>query len=377
VTSLAERLLRRLQADRRTRVPLATLQELVLELEPALRTSPLKRDELAEALEEGAQAGRLRLPAQRRLYGGQPPLPAWVVVVRDDPAPPTVSGRDYFWRHELAWAGELRFRPEELERLKRVNAWLRDLGSEEPIVPVRERSLELFDDEKLLEKLQTGRLFEEGRLSLELLCARTVHPPFVFHRVSPGPVLLVIENHHTYDSFSRLLGPESGVGILAYGAGTAFVGSVTSAGDLPQPIEEIRYFGDLDAKGLRIPLDAGHARGAGLPSIQPAGRLYDRLLQIGVAAAIHPISAVTVGGLAAWLPAELRAEVEALLVNGRRMAQEASGTRRCRRCCGNARTSSRRPDAVRRRPLTRPRDWPGRCTGCGIGGAPWWHCLHR
>jgi len=306
-------------------VPLVTLQELVLELEPALRTSPLKRDQLAEALEEGAQAGRLRLPAQRRLYGGQPPLPAWVVVVRDDHAPLTVSGRDYFWRHELAWAGELRFRPGELERLKRVNAWLRDRDPDEPIVPVRERSLELFDDEKLLEKLQTGRLFEDGRLSLELLRARTVHPPFVFHRVSRAPVLLVIENHHTYDSFSRLLGPESGVGILAYGAGTAFVGSVTSAGDLPQPIEEIRYFGDLDAKGLLIPLDAERARGAGLRRIQPAGRLYDRLLQIGVAASTQPISAGTAGRLAAWLPEEQRAEVEALLVNGRRMAQEAVG----------------------------------------------------
>jgi hypothetical protein len=322
--SLTERLLRRLQADRRTRVPLATLQELVLELEPALRTSPLKRDQLAEALEEGVQAGRLRLPAQRRLYGGLPPLPAWVVVVRDDHAPPTVPGRDYFWRHELAWAGELRFRPEELERLKRVNAWLRDRDPDEPIVPVRERSLELFEDEKLLEKLLTGRLFEEGRLSLELLRARTVHPPFVFHRVSRAPRLLVIENHHTYDSFSRLLGPESGVGILAYGAGSAFVGSVTSAGDLPQRIEEIHYFGDLDARGLRIPQDAGRAPGAGLQS-RPAGRLYGRLLQIGVAAVTQPISAVTASRLAAWLPAELRAEVEALLVNGRRMAQEAVG----------------------------------------------------
>lgn len=41
------------------------------------------------------------------------------------------------------------------------------------------------------------------------------------------------------DSFARALGPGSGVGILACGAGSAFEGSVTYAADLPQPIAEI------------------------------------------------------------------------------------------------------------------------------------------
>ena len=141
MTSLLERLMTRLEAGRRSRVPLATLQDLVLELEPALRTSPLKRDRLAEALEEGVRGGRLRMPAQRRLYAGHPPLPSWVDVVRETEAAATVSGQEYFWRPELAWAAELRFRPDELERLKRVNAWLRDLEPDEPVIPVRERSL--------------------------------------------------------------------------------------------------------------------------------------------------------------------------------------------------------------------------------------------
>jgi hypothetical protein len=325
VTSLAERLLAKLEAGRLSRIPLALLQDLVLELEPALRTSPLKRDRLAEAIEEAAGAGRLRLPAQRRRYGGHPPLPAWVTLVRDDTARPTVVGRDYFWRPELAWAGDLRFRPEELERLKRVNAWLRDHSADEPVVPVRERSLELFGDEKLLEQLQGGRLFFAGRLSLDLLRARTVHPPFVIHPVSAAPLLLVIENHHTYDSFSRLLGPSSGVGILAYGAGSAFVGSVTYAADLPLRVEEIRYFGDLDAKGLRIPADADRVRGPDLPHVRPAAWLYERLLQVGVAVAAPPVRAEMVGQLVAWLPPDLRDEVAAMLAAGHRMAQEAVG----------------------------------------------------
>jgi hypothetical protein len=325
VTSLVERLLARLEGGRRTRIPLAALQALLLELEPALRASPQKRELLAEALEEGGRSGQLRLPAQRRLYSGHPPLPAWVEVVRDsERPPPTVSGRDFFWRRELAWAAELRFRPDELERLKRINLWLRDRDDDEPVVPSRERSLELFGDEKLLDQLQTGRLFADGHLTLEMLRARIVHPPFVFRRISDAPVLLVIENHHTYDSFANLLVQESGIGILAYGAGSAFLGSVTYVSDLPRPIDEIRYFGDLDPRGLRIPLDAGSAH-PDLPEILPAERLYERLLQVGVPSPTRPVSADTANRLAAWLPPGLRPEVAAMLVNGRRMAQEAVG----------------------------------------------------
>ena len=325
VSSLADRLLARLEAGRGSRIPLARLQDLVLELEPALRTSPLKRERLAEAIEEAAGAGRLRLPASRRRYGGHPPLPAWVLLVRESAVQPAVAGSDYFWRPELAWAAELRLRPNDLDLLKRVNAWLRDLPAGEPVVPVRERSLELFGDEKLLDRLQAGRLFLAGRLSLDLLRARRVHPPFVTHAVSAAPVLLVIENHHTFDSFSRLLGPSSGVGILGYGAGSAFAGSVTYAADLPVRIREIRYFGDLDARGLRIPADADRARGPDLPPVRPAAGYYERLLQVGVTAAAPPVPPETAAELVAWLPPALQDEVAAMLVAGRRMAQEAVG----------------------------------------------------
>jgi Uncharacterized protein conserved in bacteria C-term(DUF2220) len=323
VTPLAERLLAHLEAGRLTRVPQATLLELMLELEPALRTSPLKRERLTEAIAEGVAAGRLQLPADRRRDSGHPPLPAWVAVVREDAAPSTVAGHEYFWRPELAWASELRFRPDELERLKRVNAWLRDRAADEPVVPLRERSLELFGDEKLLERLLGGRLFFGGRLSLPLLRARPVHPPFVCRPVSEAPVLLVIENHHTFHSLSELLGPSNGVGVLAYGAGDAFVGSVTYAGDLG--VGEIRYFGDLDAKGLRIPAAADRERGLGLPPVLPAVALYERLLSIGVPASAPAVPADVARELAAWLPADLRVPVVSLLEGGRRLAQEAVG----------------------------------------------------
>lgn len=143
-------------------------------------------------------------------------------------------------------------------------------------------------------------------------------------------MLLVIENHHTYDSFARLLGPGSDVGVVAYGAGTAFVGSVAYASDLRPPVEEIRYFGDLDARGLRIPVDADRARGASLPAIRPAERLYRRLLEVGVRAAAPPVAPRTAAELASWLPADLRDEVATMLAGGCRMAQEAVGSKALR-----------------------------------------------
>lgn len=311
-----------------------TLWELLLRADPALRVDARKREVLAEVVEEGVAQGRLRAPANRKKWSGSPPLPEWVVVQRREPEKPkTVAGRGYFWRPELAWAADLRFRSEDLGRLKQVNAWLRDMPADEPVVPLRERSLEILGDEKLLEKLMDGsKFFSKDRLNLGMLRAKIVHPPFVYKVISPAPVVLVVENHHTYDSFARLLDAGSGVGVVAYGAGEAFIGSVTYVADLPNAVEEINYFGDIDPEGLRIPQAAGRvARSAGLPDVVPAASLYSRLLTSGkVCPTSNPVSPETASRLARWLPEAMRSQVESLLIDGQRIAQEAVGSKALR-----------------------------------------------
>lgn len=332
--STVERMLETIDKSRVKKLSLPYLQHLLLDIEPALRTDPRKREVLGEVVERGVAEGKLRAPVSRKRWSGNPPLPEWVIATRSLPVQPaTVPGRDYFWRPELQWAVELRLRLEDMERLKQVNAWLRDMPADEPIVPLRERSLEIFGDEKLLEELTaSSRLVGKDRLTLDLLRARAVHPPFFYKVISQAPVLLVIENHHPFDSFARTLRPGSGVGMVAYGGGNAFVGSVTYAADLPQSVEEIRYFGDIDAEGLRIPIDAGRvARAAGLPDVLPAADLYDRLLRIGrVANGPKPISRAAAERMADWLPERLRPEVETLLAQGKRIAQEAVGLKALR-----------------------------------------------
>lgn len=83
---------------------------------------------------------------------------------------------------------------------------------------MRERSLELFGDEKRLEALLGGQMFWEGRLTLSLLRCRRVHPPSAWRQVGAGPWALVAEKHDTFYSLGQVLPADGPVGVLIYGS---------------------------------------------------------------------------------------------------------------------------------------------------------------
>jgi hypothetical protein len=74
----------------------------------------------------------------------------------------------------------------QLDDLAVINAWLARGGPNGTVLPLRERSYDIFDDEKRLDLLVGGVLFRPGRLTLERLGATVVHPPFVAERISRG-----------------------------------------------------------------------------------------------------------------------------------------------------------------------------------------------
>ena len=166
------------------------------------------RDALSEALRRLADAGALKLPSGARHWDStvDPPLPAFVTLLKPSERRPrrTVSTRDIPWAPELSFASSVT-RRDHLEVLMAVQRFLAEGGRERPMVPERERSLELFGDEKRLEHLRKGALFGEDKLSLELLRCFAVSPPLVWDIDPDGrrPTALVIENHHTYHSFVR------------------------------------------------------------------------------------------------------------------------------------------------------------------------------
>lgn len=305
------------------------------EAAPSLVTSPRRRAELRDAIGELESAGVVRA-SRTQDRSERPSLPTELTLLWRDADP--VVGREtaaFPWRPELAWAAGLPLRRTEFEALKAIQAHLRDMDDDEPIVPVGERSLAIFGNEKRLARLAKGeRLFGPGRLSMELLRAQTLAPPFVFRHVGPGRVVLVLENQATYHSVLATLPPGSPVGLVVFGSGANFVASVAYLAELPtdagiaQTFTAIRYFGDLDRQGLAIPLAADRvARGAGLPAVQPADGLWELLLDHGVRQRNEAVAPDVAARVAAWLPSRLRAAASDILIGGERMAQEAVGTR--------------------------------------------------
>ena len=320
---------RQLDTWPRRRVELGELMALLVAVEPALEHAPERRARLADILDELVDHDVVALPSARSYdRSARPALPRFVKLDRAAAPPRRHSGAAVAWRSELAWAGELSFDEQTLADLRAVNAFLRDGGAQRPLVPLRERSLQLFGDEKRLETLLGGRLFFDGRLTLTQLRAQPVHPPFVYQPIGTGPDALVIENHHTYVSLSRALPADGPVGTLIYGAGAHFKASVTFVADLPAQPRRLLYFGDLDIAGLDIPVHANTvAAASGLPPVQAAAALYELMLDHGRPAPVNDApSRYRVAKLTAWLPASIRPAAAAVLGEGQRLAQEWVGT---------------------------------------------------
>jgi hypothetical protein len=309
----------------RQRVRLVELWRIFDEVDPASRTDARRRGLLADTLAELAEAGRLRLPGSRSFDRTErPPLPRFVSLSSDLPA--AAPTRPVVWHPHLAWAPDTRLTPAQRTVLEQVNRWLH--SQRDPlVVPMRERSVEIFGHEKTLERLVATGLFAPGRLTLDLLRCRRVAPRFVIEPVGPGDLLLVVENSDTFDSLVRALRETTGhrVGSVGWGAGTAFEASVLSVPR--ESVAEVRYFGDLDEKGLQVPTNAAAlARREGLPPPRPATGLYAALLRLAVPQpGQRKVPLVAAGPLTVWLAPEHRDRAAALLLAGERLAQEAVG----------------------------------------------------
>jgi hypothetical protein len=314
-----------LRARPRPRVSLRDMWRLLDRVDPARRTQAQRRQALAWLLNELAGAEVIMLPADRAFDRGETPhLPLFVTVARTQQRG---ADRGVTWHPELAWVNDAELPPSHIDRLEEINVWL-FTNTDPLVVPTRERSLEIFGHEKTLDSLLVTDLFEPGRLSLATVRARRAVPPLHTHTVGDGDLLLVVENSDTFDSIARALAAKPGrVGMVGWGAGAGFEASVLSTADLGQPVNEIRYFGDLDRSGLHIPARASEiAVAARLPAVQPAVELYSVLLRIGRPRSGQPrVAEPAAERLVAWLDPTHRDAATHLLTSGHRLAQEAVG----------------------------------------------------
>jgi hypothetical protein len=324
LTPRAARLAAELEAwDRRT-ITLPELWSLFARADPASATRPTRRTDLAATISALADAGVVTTSKQLDRTA-VPPLPTRLTLPA---AAVTVSAATLAkavpWRPELAWATTARLTVGQIGVLQTINSWLRDRGRDTDVLPLRERSLELFGYEKRLDTLIGTSLFGPNRLTLLLLRTFRAHPPLPVRHIGHGPTLLVVENADTFDSLRQMLtATPTAVGHIAWGAGAAFEASVLSIGELPS-VRDIAYFGDLDADGLRIPASAAAtAITEGLPAIRPAYGLYRLLLEHGtIQPGQTPVPAQRAAELAAWLGEHATAAHD-LLTSAVRIPQES------------------------------------------------------
>jgi hypothetical protein len=235
----------------------------------------------------------------------------------------------------VAWEPEMKFVVEaramvNSEELLRLNAFFKDREQQRPVVPIKERSLQIFGDEKRLDLLLGSALFRSDRLSLDLLKCEIVGEPFGWKR---GPTdtgkILVVENAATWHSYSRWNGEVKQFSAIVYGCGNCFAESIHNLPDILAEFsspQRILYFGDLDPQGLRIPVQASaNAIQIGLPRVEPDLWSYGHLLTIGqgkevLCDATEPASQAEFE----WL-SHLAESAGAILNVGKRLAQENVG----------------------------------------------------
>lgn len=296
------------------------------------------RPVLREVLDELRSLEVWTFPKGKKLFNNDaiPPLPNWVEFVSSEEEAPDSSfeHRIYPWHPDLAWVAGLKVLHDH-QYLIEIDKFLKGPARSAELVPHRERSLQIFGDEKALDRLSGKSWFGDGRVTFEMLRCQRTAPPFV-HRVLLADALarsqeiLVIENHHTWHSFAQWNEASRMYIAVVYGSGNQFVASVSGIQDLADSLgaSAISYFGDLDQEGLAIPARADNwQRVRGFLPIKPADQWYEALLRLG-AGHKHPVESKKKLDLRVveWLPEHLQTSVRAMLESDHRLPQEYVGT---------------------------------------------------
>lgn len=172
------------------------------------------------------------------------------------------------------------------EDLKRMDHYLKNKSSGAPRLPVKERSIQIFGDEKRLDELYRGSaLFQKEHLDLNDFDCYLVPEPLAWVRGKcPDGSIIILENAATWDSFRRWDSVDCRFSAIVYGGGDRFRDSAWRMGEIFAEVGGIRetfYFGDIDAAGLRIPRVAADVFSSnGWPRLKPDLGSYAKLIAI-------------------------------------------------------------------------------------------------
>lgn len=339
--SASERFVAELKLHARRRVPLPQIRLAYTLACPELAERADGRRYLKALLLTAVEQGVCRLPrkATSRDRPDEDGLPLFIILNRPTRAPPVVTHRGYAWHPMLAFAVEERS-ARRLECLKMINEWLKRNPDLETRVPIKERSLEIFGNEKKLDRLRCGResLFG-GRLTLAKLACRICPLPLPFEMgpaSAQGRPVLVVENHDTWFSFCAWNQENAQYACVAYAGGGHRKGLAYDEGFLDELLQrahssELCYFGDVDPAGLSIAAGIARIRAdRNVVPLTPATTLYQWVMEHGLRRPMRSRQQSAVEDIL-WLPDPFRSPVEELFRAGLRIPQESLGTIALRR----------------------------------------------
>jgi len=239
--------------------------------------------------------------------------------------------REFEWEPSMSFVRDARLNVSFAE-LVRLNDFIKYGGAALDLVPIKERSLQIFGDEKRLDSIVASALFRLGRLDEKRnLRCEFIGVPLAWKRgpsdAASQPVI-VIENAATWHSFCRWNAGQKGFSAVVYGDGNRFAEGIRYLSDLFEEIggqRRVFYFGDLDPQGLVIPQEAcSRARSLGLPHVEPHLWSYRHLLKLGEGLGQAWEGDPPSQTLCDWL-GECAEQARKLFSAGHRLAQEHVG----------------------------------------------------
>lgn len=311
----------------RKRVPLEDMKRAFLEAHPEVASSPERHAHLLDALRALEEANLIQLPAKGSWERvGNPALPSWVQLVREGAPHERPDYASVPWVPELGFWTELK--PPAIDAAVAVNDFLLRRRTTLSQVPIKERSLEIFGDEKRLDAMRSGNALFGGRLTLAAIGAFQVPLPLPYRQAdAPGRPVLVVENHNSFWSFGEWNQTSKRYSAVVYGSGHEFRSSGAALGQVLQEVNGVgaEYLGDLDPTGVRIPLEFNRTLDASRIPVAPASEFYRWLLLNG-RRRDRTDGQEFVGTIASdWLGAELGAALSAMWEAGQWIPQEALG----------------------------------------------------